>query len=113
MDVMEGGVTFGGVALAGLGDFVVALEQPVEGLDQFGDGALRDEDAVGQLFIQLVLVPRRQQRQERRRLLALVARLVLVGRLGVEALQQDAHVLVQLPANKKKSRSNHVRSDSN
>ena len=44
----------------------------VEGLDNLGDGASRDLDAVGELFVKFCAVPGRQLRQERSRSLALV-----------------------------------------
>ncbi len=65
-------------------------------LYDFCDGPLRDLNPASQLFIELLLVPSGQLRQERSGRIVLVILLRLVAGFGVEALEQDADVFVQL-----------------
>ncbi len=65
-------------------------------LYDFCDGPLRDLNPAGQLFIELLLVPSGQLRQERSGRIVLVVLFRLVAGFGVEALEQDADVFVQL-----------------
>lgn len=79
-----------------LKDLVVSLHQAVEDLNDLAHGALRDLHPVREILVELLFVPCGELRKEGRGDLALVLALLLVGSFGVEALEEDANVLVEL-----------------
>ena len=75
---------------------LIALEKVVEHLDNLGHSPLADLHPAGQLLVQLLLVPGGEGGQETGGGFTLSCCLQFVACFGVEALQQDSNVFVQL-----------------